>query len=132
MLTLTSEEIKKFLEAAAENNKDWKDPYVDNKEMVAFAVGLIYVELVARKNGWNKSKNRVRMSPYGKINSIEWKWDRLSSLMLNCFKEASHEIYYDETQFRHLFSYMFLSIPREGELTQGEKEALTLGLMYVD
>lgn len=52
--------------------------------------------------------------------------------MLNCFKEASHKIYYDETQFRHLLSYMFLCIPRKGELTQGEKEALTLGLMYVD
>lgn len=80
MLTLTSEEIKKFLEAAAtENNMDWKDPYTDNKEMVAFVVGLIYVELIARKNGWNKTR-----SSYGESDLLMGKSIPLNGNGIDC------------------------------------------------
>lgn len=131
---LTKKDINDFIAAASTlDNLDWKDPYNGNMEMLSFAFGFTYVILRVRKFNLKAGERSVwSKSVYAKINRTEKKWDQLSRLFLNSFKEASHNIDYDEKKILHLANYVLSNIPRMGELTKEEQEALELGLAYYE
>lgn len=131
---LDKKDINDFLTAAsALDNPDWKDPYNGNMEMLSFAFGFTYVILRVRKFNLKAGERSVwSKSVYAKINRTERKWNQLSRLFLNGFRETTYNVDYSEKKILNLLSYIFLNIPKEGELTKEEQAALELGLAYCE